>query len=147
MASGKARPNYQFTCKACGAVCHKYARPSSPLPEFCDKSCAISWGRRNLPWHLPTGPEHHAWQGDRASVKAGRARALHAFKNPGACWCCGATKNIERHHVNGNTRDNSIGNVEILCRRCHMSTDGRLERFRAMAKVQQPRALVARWAK
>ena len=73
---------------------------------------------------IKKGPAHYAWAGVDASEKAGRARALRLFA-PGPCTKCGANKG-ERHHKDGDTKNNELTNVEMLCRRCHMSTDGRL---------------------
>jgi hypothetical protein len=71
------------------------------------------------------GAEHHAWAGDDASVKAGRARALRAYPDIGPCEKCNAAKS-ERHHVDGNTLNNEPGNIMVLCRRCHMEAHGRI---------------------
>ena len=40
---------------------------------------------------------------------------------------------------------NELERVDLICRRCHMRTDGRLEEFRELAKRNQPRAVAARW--
>ncbi len=79
------------------------------------------------------GERHWNWGGEQASEKAGRARALHAFKQIGPCSSCGAEKS-ERHHVDGDTTNNVENNIQILCRCCHMETDGRMETFREMAR-------------
>jgi hypothetical protein len=41
------------------------------------------------------------------------------------CSACGA-KRAERHHIDGNPRNNRRSNVRPLCRKCHMTLDGRL---------------------
>jgi hypothetical protein len=45
---------------------------------------------------------------------------------------------VERHHKDGNPLNNDPGNIDRLCRRCHMVVDGRLDAFRARAKANQP---------
>jgi hypothetical protein len=71
------------------------------------------------------GETHPRWKGDAANVTTGRERARRRFAAD-ACVQCGATENLDRHHVDGNTRNNEPENVEVRCRRCHMSVDGRL---------------------
>jgi hypothetical protein len=68
---------------------------------------------------------HARWIGDSVSVKGGRTRALRIYSNIGKCERCGA-ESPERHHVDGNTANNSPSNIRILCRKCHMTEDGRL---------------------
>jgi hypothetical protein len=81
------------------------------------------------------GPLHYKWNGDATGVatKRHRARALYEL---GACEQCGLPA-TDRHHKDGNTGHNEPSNIGILCRRCHMAEDGRLERFRAMAKSKK----------
>lgn len=87
------------------------------------------WARR--------GEAHHMWKGDNITVKSGRCRAQRMY-DLGPCERC-AEPAVDRHHKNGNTADNSRSNVEILCRRCHMTVDGRLDAFVALArKNSQP---------
>lgn len=73
------------------------------------------------------GPLHHRWKGADATKGTQRERVqtrvpLHR------CERCGA-RAIDRHHVDGDTGNNSLGNVVCLCRRCHMIEDGRMARF------------------
>lgn len=105
-------------------------------------------GFKQSPEHIAkrirVGAEHHAWKGALVSAKSGRSRALRAFKSIGSCVLCG-NQRAERHHKNGNTADNSPANIEIVCRRCHMMEDGRLEQFKELARRNQPKAVAARW--
>ena len=78
------------------------------------------------------GPSHHAWLGDSVSEKGGRTRALRAYPDIGCCVRCGSQRS-ERHHRDGNTANNSPENVVALCRKCHMSEDGRLDKFMELA--------------
>jgi hypothetical protein len=93
------------------------------------------------------GEQHHHWVGDEADTRTGRTRALRIFrKHP--CEICGeGQKRIDRHHIDGNTLNNKEDNIVLLCRKCHMSTDGRIEKFIEMAKRNQPVAVAARWRK
>lgn len=82
---------------------------------------------------IKSGAEHPNWIGESVSVKGGRTRAERLYPVIGPCTICGKKKS-ERHHRDGNTDNNSPMNIVILCRRCHMAEDGRLENFRQVNK-------------
>jgi hypothetical protein len=106
----------------------------------------VKRGYRQSPEHVAkrirTGADHHAWMGAGVSEKGGRSRALRAFPVLQPCEECG-TSESERHHVNGDTADNTSTNIRFLCRRCHMKTDGRLNAFTEMAKARSAEAVEA----
>ena len=83
---------------------------------------------------IRTGEDHHAWKGSAVSVKGGRTRAYRIYKNISPCVLCGSFRS-ERHHIDGDTANNSPDNVIFICRKCHMKNDGRLEKFRDMAVI------------
>jgi 5-methylcytosine-specific restriction endonuclease McrA len=72
------------------------------------------------------GPKNPNWKGDAIERGSGRDRARRAYRSIGPCSNCGAPK-TERHHIDGNTLNNNPENIAILCRRCHMIADGRLQ--------------------
>lgn len=75
------------------------------------------------------GADHHAWVGEQTTDKNGRKRA-QARIVADSCSRCGAEP-AERHHVDGNPSNNAISNIVVLCRRCHMAEDGRLDAVRS----------------
>lgn len=81
---------------------------------------------------IKRGQDHPNWLGDCASEKAGRSRALRLFPS-GPCIRCD-DPNGERHHKDGDTLNNDPNNVEMLCRKCHMKSDGRLQAFAKQAQ-------------
>lgn len=83
-------------------------------------------GKVKLPTRL-CGSEHPGWKGDNATPFAKRLRAQKAFPL-GPCEECGVIA-TDRHHKDGNTGNNQRSNIAILCRRCHMTIDGRLARL------------------
>ena len=92
------------------------------------------------------GPDHHLWIGGDIQVRSGRTRAGRAFKKE-PCEICGESKKvIDRHHLDGATKNNERSNIQFLCRKCHMREDGRLEKFSELGKKMQPIALAARWS-
>lgn len=85
----------------------------------------------------PRAGEHHPqWKGDEAlsTTKRRRAQRIYSLSDCVRCGVPGA----DRHHVDGNTGNNHPSNVALLCRRCHMETDGRLEKFLNMARAPKP---------
>ena len=43
-----------------------------------------------------------------------------AFRAKGRkCSICGATSNLRIHHKDGNRRNNSLGNLKVICESCH----------------------------
>ena len=91
------------------------------------------------------GENHHNWLGDKIVRRSGRTRAERLFvKEP--CEICGEDeKRIDRHHIDGDTKNNERTNIKFLCRRCHMQEDGRYENFITIARENQPKAVAARW--
>lgn len=73
------------------------------------------------------GPRNKGWKGDGATDGSKRERAHRLFRL-GPCERCGK-EGVERHHKDANPGNNSKRNVMIVCRKCHMIIDGRLERY------------------
>src|SRR5687768_17141450 len=103
-------------------------------------------GYKQSPDHVAkrvkSGEKHHAWMGENISEKGGRKRALRLYRDIGPCWNCGREP-AERHHIDGDTGINSPSNIAIVCRRCHMESDGRLDEFRELARRNQADAVAA----
>jgi 5-methylcytosine-specific restriction endonuclease McrA len=72
--------------------------------------------------HLKVKEFHSRWKG-----------GTHYDRIPvlGACERCGKQA-TDRHHKDGNNKNQAAENIVALCRRCHMEVDGRLEQFAEM---------------
>lgn len=70
------------------------------------------------------GPKHHSWKGDNITLGRGNQRAREIFESM-PCENCGNPKS-QRHHKDGNPRNNNPKNIKFLCAKCHMERDGRL---------------------
>lgn len=55
----------------------------------------------------------------------------------GPCVNCGAAV-AERHHIDDDTSNNDPSNIGVLCRKCHMTSDGRLAAIAAMNRKPNP---------
>ncbi len=83
--------------------------------------------------NIRRGPSHALWKGDSARPETKRQR-MSRLVPIGPCEHCGRDAR-DRHHIDGDTGNNSVSNVVNLCRRCHMIADGRLAKLRVNAKI------------
>jgi hypothetical protein len=63
------------------------------------------------------------WLGDDASDKVGRDRARRWFADTGTCSRPNCSRVAERHHIDGNTRNNAAENIAFLCHAHHMQVE------------------------
>ena len=61
------------------------------------------------------------------------------------CEVCGYAENLELHHINGNSYDNRLENLQILCPNCHAKTDN--FRGRNSTKNSTPENLSKKYSK
>ena len=80
------------------------------------------------------GSDHPAWRGDDAHPVTKRARAQRRYRLD-KCEKCGRPA-MDRHHIDGDTGNNDRENILLLCRRCHMKGDGRLDIFISHSRSQ-----------
>lgn len=74
------------------------------------------------------------WRGDKVSRKAARNRAVRLYPLGPCEWSGGCSEQgVDRHHVDGDTRNNERQNIQILCRRHHVEIDGRLLNLKPFA--------------
>jgi hypothetical protein len=65
------------------------------------------------------GDKNPSWKGDKAKPNSGRVRANRLYKVVNNCTACGSKINLVRHHKDGNTLNNIVENIEVLCEPCH----------------------------
>jgi hypothetical protein len=78
--------------------------------KFCDIECM----RRSF---LKKG-NHADGSFSSSHITARRINELLLKKD--TCESCGATKNLDIHHIDNNWRNNNIDNLMCVCRSCHM---------------------------
>lgn len=119
------------SCLVCGS---EYSRDISPKQltqgrgKYCSKQCAVK-GTGNLRKSDNSGSKHGAWKGDAVSYNG-----LHSWVNkhkprPELCEECNLVPPLDLANKGIYNRD--FDNWEYLCRKCHMTKDGRLERAKA----------------
>jgi hypothetical protein len=78
--------------------------------------------------------------GPAKNDKAGRQRAQKWFKSK-PCDVCGKEK-TDRHHIDGNPKNNEESNIRFLCRRHHQELDGRMKLLKHFGEKHiQPRSI------
>lgn len=75
-----------------------------------------------------TGAANVRWAGDAVSESGGRQRARHLFPGSHVCEIEGCGRRAERHHKDGDTRNNDRSNIAFLCNKHHKEADGRMTR-------------------
>ncbi len=74
------------------------------------------------------GSDNPIWKGDEATEEAIRQRLHRSMPVP---------KGHERHHIDGNVRNNDPSNILVLTRRKHMIEDGRMEAWIKRNKMRR----------
>lgn len=107
----------------CGKI--EYVRKPA-LNNYCFK-CSHNLKGLKLKGIMNVGEKNGRWKGNNASLVAGRMRAQRKIII-GLCIKCEG-KARDRHHIDGNVFNNNLENLMVLCTRCHMKEDGRLEQL------------------
>lgn len=77
-----------------------------------------------------TGVLNPNWKGDNISPDGGRQRAIRLYPCP---------KGKQRHHIDGNPKNNEPSNILILTSKEHMIKDGRLENI--IKRLKKPKTI------
>lgn len=100
-------------CVGCG-VSFMAKRPTI---RFCTNVCSKS------------GEHSHRWKGEGVGIDALHTYMRKAIPKPTMCQCC--QKEPPRDLANiSNEYKRDVSDWEWLCRRCHMSKDGRLNNLK-----------------
>lgn len=87
----------------------------------------------NNPMFGKSGEKSPSWKGDKVATKdAGRIRARKLYECP---------KGMERHHIDGNSLNNSPENMMFLTRKEHEMLDGRFEKLKLTQRGNDGRFL------
>lgn len=81
------------------------------------------------PFHKVIDDSEIFKQNSKAGTNVLKRHLLRSGKKQYICECCGLSEwmgekiPLEIHHINGNTMDNRIENLQFLCPNCHAQTD------------------------
>jgi len=119
--SKKSEKWFNKTCPICGLMFH--VKPSHiSLITCCSIRCRNTLNKNSIAYRGSGNPN---WKEHTSKPISGRHRAESLYPNTKPCRLCGSSK-TERHHIDGNTFNNSTENIDFLCRKHHMEEDGRL---------------------
>lgn len=123
----------KIVCKRCG---HEWvplelttkANDNKTLPRCNNCNRVIDARPRKMPEAIRArfsnerkGEGNPNWKGDNIAVITGRHRAISMYPCP---------KGKERHHIDGNTKNNAPNNILFLTRKEHMLLDGRIKNLK-----------------
>jgi hypothetical protein len=118
-------------CPKCACAAAKRWRDRNPdkvkSKKCLDCPARIDRKATYCPACARRGERNARWKGDETSPIAKRKRAQLLYKL-GKCELCPEPA-TDRHHRDGNTGNNVLSNISLLCRRCHMVVDGRIQRL------------------
>src|SRR5699024_4839351 len=94
--------------------------------KYCDKMCM----RRD--WILNKTKRNSNERNSRANAKL----RIELLTNKRECEKCRSTKNLDVHHMDENPFNNSLENLQVLCRSCHTKQGIKLLR-KALSEIQE----------
>lgn len=107
-------------CNVCGK--EFYIRPADIKRGrgSCSRKCGYI-RRKNI-----TGIEHHNWKGNNVKYAGLHAYIKSHKPKPYNCECCGKEyKRLDLANISGKYK-RDVNDFEWLCRKCHMTKDGRM---------------------
>ncbi len=121
--AGSQVPNCPIVCPSCprcGGLSAKYERRKNGVLRFRCKKCGLRFQAEYRDLRKEGNPH---WKGDKITDGTGRDRAHRWIPVP---------KGYERHHIDGNPKNNDLSNIRVITRKAHMIEDGRLEKLRSL---------------
>src|SRR5699024_6084080 len=80
--------------------------------KFCDKMCMRKY------WVLNKTQKNSNERNSRSNAKL----RVELLTNKKSCEVCQSIKNLDVHHKDENPYNNSLENLQLLCRGCHIRT-------------------------
>ena len=113
------KPDPEKYCASCGKRMARRREKDGDLEslfhfrkrKYCNQFCMGMGFKGRYRTEMPNWSTSHY-----------RARTIVPL---GPCSQCGSEKNVDRHHINGNWRDNRKPNIQLLCRSCHLYAHGK----------------------
>lgn len=107
-----ARKKFKIICQSCGKE-HMACRPTI---RFCTSGCNVK------------AEKSPAWKGDAVGLGQLHDWIEKQMERPDSCSKCGKRGKVDLANIS-NEYKRDISDWEWLCRKCHMTSDGRLNNF------------------
>lgn len=120
------KPRQQI-CECCGSA---YIAKDH-RNRFCSKSCPKK-GEMNPNWSgkcAATGEKHQFWKGGSVGLDALHTYIRRRLNKPELCACCQSEPPYDLANISQEYK-RDISDWEWLCRKCHMSKDGRMNNLK-----------------
>lgn len=120
---------HDLVCQICKKI---FSRQISPLQinngrgKYCSKQCAVK-GTGNLRKCDNSGSNHYLWKGDDVGYMGVHAWVRKRLPKPLLCQDCLLVPPRDLANISQEYK-RDLSDWEYLCRKCHMTKDGRLER-------------------
>lgn len=117
--------------KYCSHKC--YSDQIKTNPKHVEHLKNVGFKIDNTPWHkgkkIPnmSGECNPSWKGDRVGYGSLHTWVASRLLKPALCQICESCP--PRDLANKGVYNRDLANWEWLCRRCHMTKDGRMEKF------------------
>lgn len=108
-------------CAGCGIE----FMAKKPRVRFCTVGCSKK------------GIHSHMWKGEKVGIDALHTYIRKQFPKPEKCQCCKIVPPFDLANISGEYK-RDVSDWEWLCRRCHMTKDGRLNSLRANTSTKKP---------
>lgn len=80
------------------------------------------------------------WKGDAVGLSALHGWVKRRLQKPNACQKCDSNKPLDLANISQQYK-RDLSDWEWLCRRCHITNDGRIESLSRLTKLRQPRGV------
>lgn len=122
-------------CLQCGTMMTKPSKDTWSywaVRKFCSMTCK-GLAEVGVPNEANRGERNGQWKGDDVSYSALHDYIKYHLPKPTQCSDCGLDKPLDLANISQEYK-RDLSDWEWLCRTCHMTKDGRLERSRENMK-------------
>ena len=112
----------------------EWFQPNTELSKIIDQHPYLGLSALDFQRSGPAHQEHHFWKGSGATDASKRSRTIRRFEISANdnCQNCKVVPAVERYHLDGQLDNIDPENIILVCRRCCMELDGRLDELKSI---------------
>lgn len=122
-------------CEECKKPFIQTDHPHNRVQKFCSKRCG-KLGSSNPNFNgavAAKGSRHPQWKGDNVGIDALHTYVRKRLPKPEKCQCCNDAPPYDLANIS-NEYKRDLDDWEWLCRKCHMTKDGRMNNLAQFQK-------------